>query len=101
MIRYILLILSILTIAGCATTGQYAPPVLAPHASLLFDVAGGYPSGTDIIHSQSWPAAEGGIQAPEMIYYSTYLNDIQGRWPGTADYTFRQFRVHSVGRAIR
>jgi hypothetical protein len=101
MIRCILLILPILLASGCATTDSYAPPTLAPHASLLFDAQGGYPRGTDIVFGQSWPAALDGFESPEVIYYHESYYDLQGRWPSSQDYTYRRFQVERSGRMIR
>lgn len=96
----------LLAAAGCATSEPYreqAPFRLADarQDSLLFDAYHGPISAADIEYGQDWPSAVSQYQKTEHLFYSESINDVQGRWPYSRDFTLRQFRLERKGYATR
>lgn len=96
----------LLAAAGCSSSEPYfeqAPFRLVEthREGLLFDDRPGPIAAADIVYGQDWPSAVSQYQQTEHLYYSETINDIQGRWPFSRDFTIRQFRLERQGYATR
>jgi hypothetical protein len=95
----------LLALAGCSASEpcfDAAPYRLADaEGSLLFDDRPGPFAAGDIAYKGDWPSALSQYQRTEHLHYSESINDVQGRWPFSPDFTYRRFRLEREGYATR
>lgn len=102
MIRFTLLILPVLAIAGgCSPTERYIPPVTMVSQHLLFDRVPGWPTANEIVRAGDWPATRSFQPEAEVAYYRETVHDVQGFWPHQEDFTYRRFQYRREGVGTR
>jgi len=90
-----------LALTGCAQSRCRNVTVAAPTSHLLFDAHPGVVHAGDLHYGSQWPSTFSRYQGREEIFFLETLNDVQGRFPFSRDFTLRRFRLRRSGTASR
>lgn len=98
---FLVLLLAMVGLSGCAHPSRHRVQSEAPHVALLFDYLPGRPSASQIVHRSNWPSTFRYWSGGEVVEYREQVYDIQSGGRQSGDHFRRYFRSTRVGRSHR